>query len=76
MRLLIGVLVLLPLAAMADTAYVTDNLRLGLHAAEGEVHVRQRQLAGEAGAALLVAPAVAERARQRARALRADGERC
>lgn len=34
MRLLIGVLVLLPLAAAAETAYVTDNLRLGLHAAE------------------------------------------
>jgi len=34
MRLFIGVLVLLPLAALADTAYVTDNLRLGLHAAE------------------------------------------
>jgi SH3 domain protein len=34
MRLTIGVLVLLPLMAAADTAYVTDNLRLGLHAAE------------------------------------------
>ena len=34
MRLLIGVLVLLPLVAAAETAYVTDNLRLGLHAAE------------------------------------------
>ncbi|HSG97239.1 MAG TPA: TIGR04211 family SH3 domain-containing protein [Woeseiaceae bacterium] len=34
MRLLIGVLLLLPFAALADTAYVTDNLRLGLHAAE------------------------------------------
>ena len=34
MRLIIGVLVLLPLMAAADTAYVTDNLRLGLHAAE------------------------------------------
>ena len=28
------VLLLLPFAALADTAYVTDNLRLGLHAAE------------------------------------------
>lgn len=34
MRLIIGVLVLLPIMAAADTAYVTDNLRLGLHAAE------------------------------------------
>lgn len=34
MRLLIGVLLLLPLAAVAQTAYVTDNLRLGLHTAE------------------------------------------
>ena len=34
MRLIIGVLALLPLIAAADTAYVTDNLRLGLHAAE------------------------------------------
>lgn len=34
MRLSTGILLLLPLAAMADTAYVTDNLRLGLHAAE------------------------------------------
>ena len=34
MRLLIGILALLPLAAMAETAYITDNLRLGLHQAE------------------------------------------
>jgi SH3 domain protein len=34
MRLLIGVLLLLPMLAAAETAYVTDNLRLGLHAAE------------------------------------------
>ncbi len=34
MRLLIGVLLLSPLLAVAETAYVTDNLRLGLHAAE------------------------------------------
>ena len=34
MRLLIGVFLLLPFAAAAETAYVTDNLRLGLHAAE------------------------------------------
>mgnify|MGYP001814014660 FL=1 len=34
MRLIIGVLALLPLVAAAETAYVTDNLRLGLHAAE------------------------------------------
>jgi SH3 domain protein len=34
MRLFIGLLVLLPFAAVAETAYVTDNLRLGLHAAE------------------------------------------
>lgn len=34
MRLLIGVLALFPLLAAADTAYVTDNLRLGLHEAE------------------------------------------
>lgn len=34
MRLIIWVLVLLPAVAAADTAYVTDNLKLGLHAAE------------------------------------------
>ena len=34
MRLLISAFLLLPILAMADTAYVTDNLRLGLHAAE------------------------------------------
>jgi SH3 domain protein len=34
MRLLIGILVLLPIAAVAETAYITDNLRLGLHQAE------------------------------------------
>lgn len=34
MRLIFGVLALLPLMAVADTAYVTDNLRLGLHQAE------------------------------------------
>jgi len=34
MRLLTGVFLLLPALALADTAYVTDNLRLGLHAAE------------------------------------------
>jgi SH3 domain protein len=34
MRLIIGVLALLPLIAAAETAYVTDNLRLGLHQAE------------------------------------------
>lgn len=34
MRLIIGVLILLPVLAAADTAYVTDNLRLGLHQAE------------------------------------------
>ena len=34
MRLFIAILALLPLAAAAETAYVTDNLRLGLHAAE------------------------------------------
>jgi SH3 domain protein len=33
MRLLTGVLVLLPLVAAAETAYITDNLRLGLHQA-------------------------------------------
>lgn len=32
-RLVCGVIVLLPLLAMAETAYVTDNLRLGLHQA-------------------------------------------
>jgi len=30
---MIGLLALLPLAAVAETAYVTDNLRLGLHQA-------------------------------------------
>ena len=34
MRLIIGVLALLPLMAAAETAYVTDNLRLGLHQEE------------------------------------------
>lgn len=34
MRLIIGVLALLPLVAAADTAYVTDVLRLGLYEAE------------------------------------------
>lgn len=34
MRLIIGVLILLPVLAVAETAYVTDSLRLGLHAAE------------------------------------------
>lgn len=34
MRLLIAILLLLPLTAVAQTAYVTDNLRLGLHRAE------------------------------------------
>jgi SH3 domain protein len=34
MRLIIGALILLPVLAAAETAYVTDNLRLGLHAAE------------------------------------------
>ena len=34
MRFLIGLLALLPLVAAAETAYVTDNLRLGLHTAE------------------------------------------
>ena len=34
MRLVIGLLLLLPIVATAQTAYVTDNLRLGLHAAE------------------------------------------
>mgnify|MGYP001813453302 CR=1 FL=1 len=34
MRLFIGVLLLLPTLAAAQTAYVTDNPRLGLHAAE------------------------------------------
>ena len=33
MRWILGFLALLPLAAMADTAYVTDNLRLGLYEA-------------------------------------------
>lgn len=33
MRLLIGVLALLPLVAAAETAYVTDTLQLGLHQA-------------------------------------------
>ncbi|MCP4300932.1 MAG: TIGR04211 family SH3 domain-containing protein [Gammaproteobacteria bacterium] len=34
MRLLIGVLALLPMIAAAETVYITDNLRLGLHQAE------------------------------------------
>ena len=33
MRVLCGFLLLLPLMAAAETAYVTDNLRLGLHQA-------------------------------------------
>ncbi len=31
MRLVIAILVLLPMVAVAETAYITDNLRLGLH---------------------------------------------
>lgn len=34
MRLVIGILTLLPMIAFAETAYITDNLRLGLHQAE------------------------------------------
>jgi SH3 domain protein len=34
MRLVIGVFALLPMIAAAETAYITDNLRLGLHQAE------------------------------------------
>ena len=34
MRVLFAALALLPLLAVAETAYVTDNLRLGLHQAE------------------------------------------
>jgi SH3 domain protein len=34
MRLLISAFLLVPVLAAAETAYVTDNLRLGLHAAE------------------------------------------
>lgn len=34
MRLILAMMLLLPAVAAADTAYVTDNLRLGLHAAE------------------------------------------
>jgi len=33
MRLVIGVLAFLPMVAAAETAYITDNLRLGLHQA-------------------------------------------
>ena len=33
MRLLIGFLALIPLAVAAETVYITDNLRLGLHQA-------------------------------------------
>lgn len=34
MRFFIGLLLLLPFVAAAETAYVTDNLRLGLHTAQ------------------------------------------
>ena len=34
MRLFFATMLLLPIVAAADTAYVTDNLRLGLHRAE------------------------------------------
>lgn len=34
MRFMTGLLLLLPFLAVADTAYVTDNLKLGLHQAE------------------------------------------
>lgn len=34
MRFLTGVLALLPMLAAAETVYITDNLRLGLHQAE------------------------------------------
>ena len=33
MRLILGLLASLPLAVVADTVYVTDNLRLGLYEA-------------------------------------------
>lgn len=33
MRLVLGVLAILPVVAAAETAYITDNLRLGLHRA-------------------------------------------
>lgn len=33
MRLVIGVFAILPMVAVAETAYITDNLRLGLHQA-------------------------------------------
>jgi SH3 domain protein len=34
MRFIVGALLLLPLAVLAETAYVTDTLQLGLHQAE------------------------------------------
>lgn len=34
MRLVLGFLTLLPMIAVAETAYITDNLRLGLHQAQ------------------------------------------
>lgn len=34
MRLVMGFLTLLPMIAVAETAYITDNLRLGLHQAQ------------------------------------------
>lgn len=44
MRLIIGILALLPLLAAAETAYVTDILRLGLYVGEGATGERIRTL--------------------------------
>lgn len=50
MRLIIGILALLPLMAAAETAYVTDILRLGLYVGEGATGERIRTL--ESGQAM------------------------
>jgi uncharacterized membrane protein YqiK len=70
MRLIIGVLILLPVLAVAETAYVTDSLRLGLHAAEdvrlpdgAEGWVKSAYLVDDKPAKLIVAETIAERDR-------------
>ena len=60
MRAVFGVLLFMPLLAAAETAYVTDNLRLGLHTAE-DTSDRAFRFLGTRGDAIDGAPDVAER---------------
>jgi len=69
MRLLFAAIVLLPLLAAAETAYVTDNLRLGLHQAEDTSDRAFRML--ESGQQL----EIVSRDRNYARVVLPDGSR-